>query len=538
MRNMEKIEQHISQLTGHPAEDIRAIRELIIPLMFGKEPLLQKHYVLKISQKAGIEPEIILELMSEVLEEMKEDDGFNDPDIQEAALNFGKDPQIFRKSIDIVNELGIVGNRQAIGQVHVAVISRLKSEKSDSESFAAKCGGIQGTGKSELVKKCLKLQVEDATFIRITDATEKSLYYFGDNLKNKCLYLDEAEKLKGDNGFAYAIRSLISEGCLKRNLVENRSGVRSLVQYSVEGPISFLTTTAHERLEKQLEDRMFSIRPEGSSDQVKRNLQCKFEKAAGTKRQVDERIVMAWQVYAMSLTPYEVIIPFADKIFRPGAFLPVSANRAYGRVISAINAVALFHQKQRLTDKSGRLFAEMPDYAIVYQLYQDSLLESIGLGCINTDPKLKIINSEKKITLSKLAGLLNVTKAAVSKWAKRQVVDGILNWCDENGVSFEEDELLAKAKNKGQAYLQLTQIPGLPSPFELTGDPAWNKGGRLYEMVNLHLDLSGMFIDSSDPMPLGVRVMKRENVDINVEPECYDLGVGSGLDDYNLLSIN
>ena len=52
---------------------------------------------------------------------------------------------------------------------------------------------------------------------------------------------------------------------------------------------------------------------------------------------------------------------------------------------------------------------------------------------------------------------------------------------------------LKKAKHSGKAYLKIPddynpeKITGLPSPFDLTGDPDWDKDGNLLRMYNLNL---------------------------------------------------
>ncbi len=63
-----------------------------------------------------------------------------------------------------------------------------------------------------------------------------------------------------------------------------------------------------------------------------------------------------------------------------------------------------------------------------------------------------------------------------------------MNWCDEKGNEFMEVAELEKAKRSGRAYLKVVGGRFLPTVFELTGDPRWNKGGELYSRYDLHLD--------------------------------------------------
>jgi len=55
--------------------------------------------------------------------------------------------------------------------------------------------------------------------------------------------------------------------------------------------------------------------------------------------------------------------------------------------------------------------------------------------------------------------------------------DNLLVWCDEDGAEFKDDAALKKAKHSGTAYLKVNDeyvvddVTGLPTPYELTGDP-------------------------------------------------------------------
>ena len=70
----------------------------------------------------------------------------------------------------------------------------------------------------------------------------------------------------------------------------------------------------------------------------------------------------------------------------------------------------------------------------------------------------------------------------------------MIEWCDENGYHFVDDKSLKKAKHQGTAYLKATEtyqnetVKGLPTPFDLTGDPRWNEGGDLLELYDLELE--------------------------------------------------
>ena len=74
------------------------------------------------------------------------------------------------------------------------------------------------------------------------------------------------------------------------------------------------------------------------------------------------------------------------------------------------------------------------------------------------------------------------------------VADGVLIWCDKSGNEFAEERDETKAKKTGKAFLKVTDEHeeintfGLPSPFDLSGDPSWAPGGELNVKYNLRLD--------------------------------------------------
>jgi DNA primase len=71
---------------------------------------------------------------------------------------------------------------------------------------------------------------------------------------------------------------------------------------------------------------------------------------------------------------------------------------------------------------------------------------------------------------------------------KPLIEKAVLRWCDEKGNGFMGVADLEKAKRSGRAYLTVSGGKRLPTVFELTGDPGWDKDGDLYSGYDLHLD--------------------------------------------------
>ena len=190
----------------------------------------------------------------------------------------------------------------------------------------------------------------------------------------------------------------------------------------------------------------------------------------------------------------EVVIPYAGDIAsfvsRNGS-LPLSARRSFKRVLSGTKTITLLHQKQRSRDEQGRFIATISDYAIVYQLLEESFAESLGNVKRYTDDRIRIVEKEGMMTPRALSDRTSVSTAAISQWLKPLIEKGVLKWCDETGAEFGDDLALEKAKRSGKAFMSVAGGKSLPSPFQLTGDPRWDKDGDLYAAYELQLGDGG-----------------------------------------------
>ena len=325
-------------------------------------------------------------------------------------------------------------------------------------------------------------------------------------MKHKALILAEAPALescgRGDNELAYAIRSLVSEGRLKYQYTGFKGKEKVTIVKKMEGPTSLLTTTIRGKLEDQLEDRMITTHPNATADQTKDIISRTAEIASGEMQLVDDKTIAALKYFYESLEPVEVVVPYAKDIsdfVNRGGSLPISARRAFKRVLSAIKTIALIHQKQRERDDMGRVIAEYCDYALAYQLTEDAYMESISNGKKYTDNRIKIIEKYGEIMPKDLAKLIGVTGAAISQWAKPLLKKGVLMWVDEADNMFADVKSLEKAKRSGKAYIRVGQYNRLPTPFELTKDDRWDIEGEFYMQFDLELgDESAEYFASNE----------------------------------------
>ena len=166
-----------------------------------------------------------------------------------------------------------------------------------------------------------------------------------------------------------------------------------------------------------------------------------------------KRFIQAYQHYHDSLISVEVVIPYAGDIasfVSKNGSLPLSARRSFKRVLSAVKTMTLMYQKQRRRDEQGRFIADYIDYAIVYQLLEESFAESLGDVKRYTDDRIRLIEKEGMITPRDLAERIGVSTAAISQWSKPLIEKGVLTWSDETGAMFGDDPGTRKIKAIGQ----------------------------------------------------------------------------------------
>ena len=195
------------------------------------------------------------------------------------------------------------------------------------------------------------------------------------------------------------------------------------------------------------------------------------------------------------MQPSDVIVPFAPAIstFINEHNCPIATRRAYKKALGVVKAIASLYQHQRQRDQQGRIVAEMQDYCMAYQIMEESFAENMGKQSKTTNVRLDFVREKGQATLTELMKHTGVSKAAISRWAAKQVQDGKLVWCNQDGNEYGDFRERERDKKAGRAFVKAADadtdtIVGLPSPYELTGNPVWQQSGEMWEAYNLSLD--------------------------------------------------
>jgi hypothetical protein len=435
-----------------PTDYIKAqsrIKEEVAPAMLNLDEGMQEYYIGKLKKKVKTTPKVIraeLEHATKVRRSKSAHSLIDSQSVKEAQ-QLALDPMLLKKRLDIVNSGGVVGERNVIAMYFAALDSRLLPENNKSPNvLAVKNAGHFGAGKSFTLMSCLEIYPEPG-YCLITNGSPKSLYHLQEGLKHKALIVTEGfqfqERNATDSELVYVVRSLISEGRVSYQCVEkDESGKLVTVIKKVEGPTSFITTTVMEKLEAQFEDRLFTVHPDETVQQTKDIINLRARMMSGTVSGLDKRTVSLWKALHSLLKPVEVIIPFAPQIagfLTDSAKVPISARRAFNRVLAVTQTIACTYQYQRKRDFKGRLIAEYSDYYMAVQIVREAFRESLGQESRETEKKLAYIKDNGPINYGALKEAWAVTKSAISGWISNRVREGIIVWCDESGMEFPDE---------------------------------------------------------------------------------------------------
>ena len=509
-----KLEKMIDELPDNFPDAQPIIREDIAPQLIEMEGGLLEYYIEKLRKQTKVSKQTIKEeikatkniqdsLGSDDAEDDDQEDEETDPEVLELANQIAQDPLLFKNRIDDVQNLGVVRERRNIGLSACAIDSRLLiGEPRKSETFNMKISGPQGSGKSYIILKTLDLYPKNSHII-ITGGSDMSIIYEKD-IKHKALIITEAIQLESKNGndnfYAFVLRSVINDNFFAYKTTIITKYGRITIPIKLIGPASLLTTTTKDKLEKQLDDRLATVKPEMSSEKTTAILKMSGKRAAGKAKIIDEIKIRAWKHHNASLKPYNVIVPFGEEIadlVTLSSGYPHTIHRGFERFTYLIKSIAIAYQHQRKIDEQGYLLAEYSDYFLAHQLMKHIFRENLSDEKY-TDNRIRYLYKNGPMKPKDIASAFGITGAAVTGWIKNWIKKGVLIWVDEKNNEFSNDESLKKAKHSGKAFLKSVGTAGLPTTFELTQDPRWDVGGEYYQMYDLEFECNEDVVMSLD----------------------------------------
>ena len=500
----DKLNTLIDKLPDNFLDAQPIIREDIAPQLIKLEGGLLEYYIDKLRKQTNVSKQTIKEeikatknIQDSVDSEDNEDDDLEDeetdPEVLEMANQISNNPLLLRNCIKDIQNLGVVRERRNIGFSICAVNSRLLiGEPRKSKTFNMKISGPRSSGKSHIILTTLDLYPKSSHII-IDGGSDMSIIYEKD-VKHKALIITEAIQLESNNGadsfYAFVLRTIINDNFIDYKTTINTKQGRVTISIKLIGPTSLITTTTKKFLEKQLDDRLATVHPERSIEKTNEVIKMSGKRAAGKSRLLDEMKVKAWKHHNASLKPYNVIIPFAEKIsdiMTLNSAYPESVHRGHNRFLFLIKSITIAYQYQRKVDEQGCLLAEYSDYFLAHQLMENVFRLNL---CDEryTDKRIRYINKNGPMKPKDVAKAFDISGAAVTQWIKFWIEKSVLIWVDEKNNEFPNDGSLKKAKHSGKAFLKSVGTTGLPTTYQLTQDSRWDVGGEYYQRYDLELE--------------------------------------------------
>jgi hypothetical protein len=315
---------------------------------------------------------------------------------------------------------GLIGEDKNAKVLFLALTTRLFDRP---VSVAVK--GPSSGGKSFTVETVLKFFPPSAYFER-TMMSDRALAYSDEDFHHRHLVIYEAAGMTGDIA-SYLIRSLLSEGRIRYELVEKTSDGLKPRLIEKQGPTGLIVTTTAARLHPENETRLLSLTVKDTPQQTAVIL-----RALARDRGPEARIDFGrWHAFHQWLETGErlVAVPFAEALAELIPPVAVRLRRDFRLLLALIHGHALLHRACRERDDQGRIVATLDDYAAVRELVADLFAEGVD-ATVKAETReviaaLKALSKEE-VSVTDIAKALKLDKSAASRRLADAVSHGYL----------------------------------------------------------------------------------------------------------------
>ena len=301
------------------------------------------------------------------------------------ALAFLKRPDLLDQVAKDIDALGYVGEDVNKRLLYLVAISR----KLD-DPLSAIVLSQSGAGKSGLTEVIEKLcPPEDV--VLLTRLTPQSLYYTEPGFLDRKLVI--VEERCGSAEADYSIRVLQSRKKLiaAAPIKDPQTGNMRTKVFTVEARAAFIEATTASTVNHENATRCFELSMDESSEQTQRIHErqrvMRTERGLELRRAAEEVARRHWNAQRL-LEPLPVVIPYADRLTFPSAWM--RTRRDHARFLNLIEVSAFLHQHQR-ERRSGAIVASLADYEAAYGLAGQLLKETL------TDLKSPLLRAYERI---------------------------------------------------------------------------------------------------------------------------------------------
>jgi Bifunctional DNA primase/polymerase, N-terminal len=287
-----------------------------------------------------------------------------------------EDPELMQRIATDIAAIGVAGEEDLALTTYLLGISRLLNEP-----LSAITNGHTSTGKSFVAERVSRLFPPEA-IIRATQMTPQALFHMPPgSLKHRWVVAGERSRLETNETAeaTRALREMRSSGRLSKLMPMQVGNKIETVLIEQEGPIAYTESTTMARIFDEDLNRSLLVSTDEREEQTHRIL--KAQAAARSRPRGDVEAIIA-RHHAMqrmiATVQAEVTIPFADRLADLFPAKRPEARRAFGQLMSAVQAVALLHCRQRERDCGGRILGTRRDYEIARILLLNPMARAIG----------------------------------------------------------------------------------------------------------------------------------------------------------------
>ena len=360
-----------------------------------------------------------------------------------------------------IDALGYVGEDVNKRLLYLVAISR-KLE----DPLSAVILSQSGAGKSGITEVIERLcPPEDV--VLLTRLTPQSLYYTPPGFLDRKLVI--VEERCGSIEADYSIRVLQSRKKLiaAAPIKDPQTGNMRTKVFTVEARAAFIEATTASSVNHENATRCFELQMDETEQQTRRiherQRQLKTRPGLRLRHEAEALARRHWNAQRL-LEPLPVVIPYADQLTFPSAWM--RTRRDHARFLNLIEVSAFLHQHQRERE-DGAILAAPADYAVAYGLAAQVLQETLS------DVKRPLREAYERICELSLKGDGTVSRREIRE--ALQLPDSTVRRWLSDLVELEYVALVDSKAGQGKAtrYRPLERQPkanevlGLVSPEQL-----------------------------------------------------------------------
>lgn len=300
-----------------------------------------------------------------------------DPAIVAEAEQMLAAPDLIDRISADIEAAGVAGEEDLRLTLYLIGVSRLLPRP-----LAGIVQGQSSSGKSYTIERVAAMFPKEA-IVHATQMTPQALFHARPgSLSHRWVVAGERSRIDNDDKAeaTRALREMLAAGRLSKMMPVKIGGEIQTVTIEQPGPIAFVESTTAARIFEEDANRCILLSTDERRNQTKTILRRLAFHVSGKASAVAPHLLERHHALQRLLRRNEVVIPYAEHLASELEEFAdrCECRRAFPMILSMIQASALLHQRQRRTDKDGRIIAERPDYELAARLLSGPLGRTIG----------------------------------------------------------------------------------------------------------------------------------------------------------------